>query len=199
MDSEWPAGKTGGGMGPGYWRELARGNSLLRRRYPLEQVVTGTVLGSPGRWGVAGLFVGLGDDAAVVGFVDLIELPNSIQDWPAIGTESSFLVSDHVSGQVRMKPLDPAFRRSVPFWPPMSDDRWSALKERHPTGSVVTATVQKIFWPNSHYSVNFDQSSGTVDFCGGPPPTVGSVAQYVVGPVLDRLRWLHLHVVRASG
>lgn len=185
-------------MGQDYWRELSTRNSLLRSQYPLEQKLTGTVLGGPVRWGVAGITVDLGGDPAMVGFVDLIELPESIEGWPAIGAESTFLVADHVYGQVRMKPVDPGFRRSVPFRPPMQDDVWSALKAGYPAGSVVTGTVGQIVWPSSRYWVDFDKDSGTVDFDDGPPPAVGSVARYVVGPHLDRLRRLQLREVRSS-
>jgi len=78
----------------------------------------------------------------------------------------------------------------------MQDDMWSALKAGYPAGSVVIGTMGQIYWPTSCYWVDFDQNSGTVDFGDGPPPAVGSVARYVVGPHLDRLRWLQLREVR---
>ena len=193
MDWERPADKAGVGMGPDYWRDVAGRNSLLRSRYPLDHVVTGRVVDSPARWGVAGIFVDLGGDPAVVGFVDLIDLAESVKDWPAIDTNSSFMVTDHVNGQVRMKPLDPAFRRSVPFRPPVSDAPWSALTARYPAGSVVTGTVHQIYWPTSNYWVDFGQDSANVDFGDAAPPAVGSVARYVVGPHLNGLRKLQLH------
>lgn len=198
MDSEWPADNAGVGMGPDYWRDLAARNSLLRSQYPLEHVVTGRVMGSPVRWGVAGILLDLGGDPAVVGFVDLIDLAESVDDWPAIDTDFAFVVTDHVHGQVRVKPLDLAFCRSVPFRPPVSDAAWSALTERYPAGSVVTGTVQQINWPTSNYWVGFDQHSAVVDFGDAAPPAVGSVARYVVGPHLNELRRLQLHLARSS-
>jgi len=75
------------------------------------QRLTGTVVLVP-RLGSIGVFVDLG--LPDIGFVDVLRLPHDPERWPRVGTVTTFEVvwiTDRC--QIRLAPLDPAFRGPV--------------------------------------------------------------------------------------
>lgn len=80
---------------------------IARRTFPIGLHVTATVTLIP-RPGAVGLFVDLGQPPW--GFVDAAYLPESPEQWPAVGTITEFEVVHHTHDghQVRLLPLDPA-------------------------------------------------------------------------------------------
>lgn len=157
--------------------------NAARTTYPVGEHVVGTVTKIP-RPGAIGLFVDL--DQPPTGFVDVLHLPRSVDQWPAIGTVTEFEILQHRRGQVRLWPLDAAFRSSTARVP-MTEPEWQDLKNRHPVGSEVTAEVIHVFPANREYVVTVDGV-----WCGlpwtEPPPTVGTTARLVVDRHLDATR-----------
>ncbi len=158
-----------------------------RATYPVGDHVVGTVVRVP-RPGAIGVFVDLGRPPT--GFVDVLLLPRSADRWPGPGTVAEFEVLQHRPGQVRLWPLDPGFRSRTARLP-MTDREWTALKERHPVTSEVTAEVTAVYRWNREYDVAVDGVH-----CGlpwrGSPPAVGATARFVVDRHLDATRRLLL-------
>lgn len=164
--------------------ELTAAHSL----YPIGDHVTGVVTLIP-RPGVVGLFVDLGHPPT--GFVDILSLPFSADHWPAVGTVTEFEVLQHTRGQVRLWPLDPAFRSSTTRFPVMSEPEWCAAKSRHPIGSEVTAEITDVFPSTREYFVAFDGLQSGL-FWSGTPPVVGTTAQFTIDRHLDATRRIRL-------
>lgn len=164
--------------------ELKAAHSL----YPIGDHVTGVVTLIP-RPGVIGLFVDLGHPPT--GFVDVLNLPFSSDQWPAVGTVTEFEVLQHNRGQVRLWPLDPTLRSSTTSYPAMSETEWRAAKNRHPVGSEVTAEITDVFPINREYFVEFDGIWSCL-FWSGTPPVVGTTAQFIVDRHLDATRRIRL-------
>ncbi|GAB4587840.1 hypothetical protein Ntsu_56720 [Nocardia sp. IFM 10818] len=101
---------------------------IARQLYPVGQHVTGRVTLIP-RPGTVGLFVDLGTGKPPWGFVDVLHLPDIPDEWPALGTITEFEVVHHTHDghQVRLVPLDPAYR-SRPR-PPIDEQRLYELKQ----------------------------------------------------------------------
>ncbi|MEC3919282.1 hypothetical protein [Nocardia sp. CDC160] len=159
-----------------------------RRIYPVGDHVVGVVTLIP-RPGAIGLFVDLG--CPPFGFVDVLNLPESIDQWPTVGTVTEFEVLQHMHRQVRLWPLDTAFQSSTAVWPAMSEPEWRAVKIRHPVGSEVTAEVTQVFPLNREYFVEFDAVWSALPWSGAPP-AVGTSALFVVDRHLDETRRLVL-------
>lgn len=164
--------------------ELNAAHSL----FPIGDHVTGVVTLIP-RPGVVGLFVDLGHPPT--GFVDILSLPFSADQWPAVGTVTEFEVLQHTRGQVRLWPLDPAFRSSTTRIPVMSESEWCAAKNRHPVGSAVTAEITDVFPSTREYFVAFDGLRSVLSW-SGTPPVVGAIAQFTVDRHLDATRRIRL-------
>ena len=154
-----------------------------RLRYPVGDHVTGTVTLIP-RPGAIGLFVDLGHPPT--GFVDVLHLPHSEDRWPPVGTTSDFEVLQHRPGQVRLWPLDEAFR-SRTSWLGMSEPEWLALKGRYPLGAEVDAEVAEVFPSTREYTVEFEGGWSLLAWTDTPPP-VGTTARFVVDRLLDTTR-----------
>lgn len=167
--------------------DLERELEAARLRYPIGDHVTGTITSIP-RPGAIGIFVDLG--AAPTGFVDVLHLPLSVGQWPVVGTTTDFEVLQHRHGQVRLWPLDGAFRSSTQRWP-MSEAEWHAAKSRHPVGSEVVAKVTHVFPGNREYVVAFDGVWSDLSWTG-TPPTLGAPAHYMVDRHLDATRRIRL-------
>lgn len=157
--------------------------NAARTTYPVGDHIAGTVTQIP-RPGAIGLFVDLGQQPT--GFVDVLHLPRSVDQWPAVGTVTQFEVLQHQRGQVRLFPLDAGFRSDTARLP-MTEPEWRAFKNRHPLESEVTAEVIHVFPANHEYVVTVDGL-----WCGlpwiGPPPTIGTIARFVVNRHLDATR-----------
>lgn len=128
-------------------------------------------------------------DGLPVGFVDSEHLPRHRDQWPALGSSTSFEVLRHDvrrSGrlQVRLWPLEPLFRnpRSAHWGHP--DEPWSRIKARHPVDSTVTATVTSVRPANRWYTVAFNETTTRVT-CLGKPPSPGTTQHYRVTKLLD--------------
>lgn len=154
-----------------------------RRTFPVGDHVTGKVTLIP-RPGVIGLFVDLG--LPPTGFVDVLHLPRSVDAWPGVGTVTDFEVLQHRRQQVRLWPLDDAFRSSTAdFW--RSEPEWHAVKHRHPVGSEVIAEITGVYPSSREYTVTFGGVWSDLAWTG-TPPVVGTEARFVVERHLDATR-----------
>ena len=83
----------------------------LRPGLHIGQRLTGTVAWVP-KPGVIGLGVDLG--LPIGGFVDVLVLPATADDWPEIGAVAEFEVwaMHERRPQIRLKPVDPAYLRT---------------------------------------------------------------------------------------
>lgn len=137
----------------------------------------------PGRVGV---FVDLGPRPPV-GFVDVLELPPDVGDWPPVGTFTDFEVLIHRprGRQVSLLPLDPRFRGPKRY--AMTEQVWLDTTARHPVGSEVTATVMRIFSSNRCYHVRFGDAWASVEW-NAEPPVEGAEVAFTVRRHLDRTR-----------
>jgi hypothetical protein len=158
-----------------------------RRTFPVGDHLTGKVTLIP-HPGAIGLFVDLGQEPT--GFVDGLHLPKSADQWPAVGTITEFEVLQHMRRQVRLWPLDDAFRSSTARFP-MSEPEWHAVKHRHPVGSEVTAEITDVFSLNREYCVMFDGVRAALPWTD-TPPAVGTNARFVVDRHLDATRRVRL-------
>lgn len=140
-----------------------------------------------------GLVVDLGAGAS--GFVDGEHLPFDVQEWPAVDSVTVFEVLRHDVQrgrcQVRLWPLDPRFRNPRSTHWGFSDEEWPAIKARYRVGSLVTATVTRIVPGNRWYTVRFGEAFSRITW-KGPPPRVGTTAEFVVTKVLDTTRRIML-------
>ncbi|MGM7648878.1 hypothetical protein ACSVDM_28545 [Nocardia sp. JW2] len=157
------------------------GLDAARRTYPVGDRVTGVVTLIP-RPGAIGLFVDLGWPPT--GFVDVLNLPESVDHWPTVGTVTEFEVLQHTHRQVRLWPLDATFRPSTAARWTMSEREWHAVKRRHPVGSEVTAEITHVFSSNREYVVEFDGVWSALPWTG-EPPIAGTTAGFVVDRHLD--------------
>lgn len=157
--------------------------NAARTTYPIGEHVIGTITKIP-RPGATGLFVDLGQPPT--GFVDVLDLPRSADQWPIIGTVTEFEILQHRRGQVRLWPLDAAFRSDTAI-SPMTEAEWQDLKNRHPLESEVAAEVTHVFPADREYVVTVEGV-----WCGlpwtGAPPAVGTIARFVVDRHLDATR-----------
>ncbi|MGW4121259.1 hypothetical protein [Nocardia sp. NPDC004711] len=85
---------------------------IARNLFPVGGRVTGRVTQVP-RPGTIGLFVDLGQPPT--GFVDVLNLPDSVDEWPVVGTVTEFEVVHHThqGHQVRLRPLNPPIAQSL--------------------------------------------------------------------------------------
>ena len=158
-----------------------------RLRYPVGAHVTGTITLIP-RPGAIGLFVDLG--APPTGFVDVLHLPRSVDRWPGVGTVTDFEVLQHHHRQVRLWPLDGAFRSSTADrW--RSEHEWQSVTRRYPVGSEVIAEITSVFPSNREYVVTFDGVWSVLAWTG-TPPVVGANAGFVVDRHLEATRRVQL-------
>jgi hypothetical protein len=165
--------------------------NAARRRYPAGDQVSGVVTLVP-RPGAIGVFVDLG--RAPGGFVDVLDLPESVDRWPIVGTVLEFEVLEHVHRQVRLWPLDSAFRSSTALRWAMSESEWRAVTSRHPVGSAVTAVITRVFPLNRAYLVEFDGVRSLLPWWD-VPPVAGSSGRFVVTRHLDETRRIVLRAV----
>ncbi|MFD4407409.1 hypothetical protein ACFWPH_32045 [Nocardia sp. NPDC058499] len=77
---------------------------IARNIYPVGQQVTGTVADIP-KPGVIGLFVDLGTGTPPWGFVDVLHLPDTPEQWPAVGTITEFEVVHHTHEGHQVRPF----------------------------------------------------------------------------------------------
>ncbi|NKY42618.1 hypothetical protein [Nocardia cerradoensis] len=171
--------------------QLEQELEAARSRYPIGDHVTGVVTLVP-RPGVVGLFVDLGHPPT--GFVDLLSLPLAADQWPTVGTVTKVEVLQHTCGQVRLWPLDAAFRSNRALFPALSEPEWCTVKSRHPVGSAVTAEITGVFPSNREYTVAFDGLRSVLPW-SGPPPVVGTIARFTVDRHLDVTRRILLRSI----
>jgi len=113
----------------------------IRRGLRFGQVFEGTVVNVP-RPGAIGIFVDIG--LSVGGFVDVLLLPEKVEDWPAVGTVGEFEIWWADSPQkIQLKPSDSRYLRNNfadfverfrPSWPsdagrPVRDPGPASLNE----------------------------------------------------------------------
>ncbi|MGW0520471.1 hypothetical protein [Crossiella sp. NPDC003009] len=162
--------------------------------FPIGDRVSGRILGYLMPKSRVGVHVDLGRGAR--GFIDGEHLTHDVGEWPAIGSVIEFEVLRHdirrLMGycQVRLWPLESRFRSGrtrLAF----SAAEWSAIKVRHPVGSLVTATVTGITPGNRWYTVTFGAAFSRITWTGSPPE-VGVTADFVVTRLLDTTRRIQL-------
>jgi ribosomal protein S1 len=162
------------------------------RRFPLGSLVAGTVVAVPVRARV-GVFVDLGQGGR--GFVDSEHLPVDPQQWPRIGTRTTFEVLRHDFSshrracQVRLWPLEPRFRRAGSRAGAFTVEEWHQVARRYPIGTVVTATVTRVFPDSRSYWIAFGAGRAAVA-TAADLPQVGAVHRFVVVATLDTTRRL---------
>ncbi|MEU4248607.1 hypothetical protein AB0F15_14485 [Amycolatopsis sp. NPDC026612] len=154
------------------------------RRFGIGEVVTGTVSLIP-RPGAIGIFLDLGGVPGE-GFVDVLSLPRDVAAWPPVGTTTRLEVLTRRPGQVRLWPLDPAFRDG-PFENGVSEAEWRARKARYPVGTALTAEVTRAFVSDGSYFVRYEGGWAALEG-DGEPPEVGTRAAYEVVRHLDTTR-----------
>ncbi|RSD20375.1 hypothetical protein EIY87_17265 [Amycolatopsis eburnea] len=152
------------------------------RRFELGATVTGTVSLIP-RPGAIGILV---DVDGVQGFVDVLSLPRQVESWPAVGTTTTFEVLTRRPGQIRLWPLDPAFRDGS-FDNGVSAEEWLARKARYPVGTLLTAVVSDAYVSDGSYTVRYVGGWSRLEE-DGELPEVGSTAGYEVVRHLDTTR-----------
>lgn len=167
---------------------------IARDRFPVGDHVSGIVtrVPQPGR---IGLMVDLG--RAPTGFVDVLHLPRSTEQWPTVRTVSDFEVLQHRPGQVRLWPLDARFRRDS-IRMPMTGLAWRAFKLRHPLNSLAAAKIVAVYPSNREYNVMFDGIHSSLAWTDSPPE-VGTVATYRIDRQLDDTRRILLRPVGKVG
>jgi len=171
------------------------------QRFPLGGRIPGRVVAIPARARV-GVFVDLGDGGR--GFVGAEHLPDDPQRWPTVGTETTFEVLRHdfsrrrPTCQVWLWPMEPRFRRGGPVAGALTAEEWGLARDRYPIGTVVTATVSRV-WPDSCcYGIRFGAGRGLVA-SAAELPRVGTAHRYVVVGVLDTTRRLVLTLAEGPG
>jgi ribosomal protein S1 len=164
------------------------------RRFPLGGQVVGKVVAIPVRARV-GAFVDLGDGTQ--GFVGAEHLPDDPEQWPRIGTETTFEVLRHDfprrrrTCQVRLWPLESRFRRAGPVAGAFTVEEWQLARGHYPVGTVVTATVSGVAPDSCCYWIRFGAGQGSVT-SAAELPRVGTTHRYVVVAVLETTRRLVL-------
>ncbi|MEV7217974.1 hypothetical protein AB0O31_33375 [Kitasatospora cineracea] len=160
----------------------------LIRRFPIGKHVPGRVRNHlmPRGDTAAGALVEL--EGLPVGFVDAEHLPRGRAQWPRPGTTTGFEILRHdvrrpARLQIRLWPLETAFRNPASTHWGHPDEQWQQIKQRHPVGTHVTGTVTSTHHPNRWLTVTFDGTRSRVTYLGAPPP-LGST--------------LHLRVVALS-
>jgi hypothetical protein len=145
-----------------------------------------------------GLVVDLGTEAS--GFVDGVDLPFDLKEWPAVDSVTVFEVLRHdIYRRARvckllLWPLDPRFRNPRSTHWGFSDEEWPAIKARYRAGSLVRATVTSVTPGNRWYTVRFSEAWGRITW-KGQPPQVGTTAEFVVTKVLDTTKRILLEPV----
>ena len=87
--------------------------------------------------------------------------------------------------------MDPRFRRGRAVAGALTAEEWGLARDRYPIGTVVTATVSRV-WPDSCcYAIRFSAGRGLVASAAELPP-VGTAHRYVVVGVLETTRRLVL-------
>jgi ribosomal protein S1 len=161
-------------------------------RFPLGGLVAGTVVAVPVRARV-GVFVDLGQGGR--GFVGAEYLPDDPQRWPRIGTRTTFEVLRHDFSshrrtcQVRLWPMEQRFRRAGSRAGTFTAEEWHQVSSRYPIGTVVTATVTRVFPDSRSYWIRFGPAGAAVA-TAAELPQVGAVHRYVVVGTLETTRRL---------
>jgi hypothetical protein len=145
--------------------------------------------------GVIGLFVNLGQQPE--GFVDALELPRELRQWPPVGTVTTFEVLQHRPGQLRLVPLDDRFRSPERLPGVPTPEQWLVIKDRFPVGAEVTATITGVYPANREYVVRFEDRCSTIEWTGDAP-RVGTASQYTITRHLDQTRRIMITPVTAS-
>ena len=164
------------------------------RRFPLGGQVVGKVVAIPVRARV-GAFVDLGDGTQ--GFVGVEHLPDDPEQWPRVGTETTFEVLRHDfprrrrTCQIRLWPLESRFRRAGPVAGAFTVEEWQLARGHYPVGTVVTATVSGVAPDSCCYWIRFGAGQGSVT-SAAELPRVGTTHRYVVVAVLETTRRLVL-------
>jgi hypothetical protein len=162
--------------------------SEARRLLPEGSQVTGTI-GTVPQPGLIGVFVDL--PHGMNGFVDVLILPRNAGDWPEPGQVLRFEVLQHRPGQIRLWPLDPAFRHDEVATE--TEAGWQQAKLRYPVGSTVLARVTGVFPSNREYVIGFTGDdngrwSNAVLPWTGEAPVVGCVGPYRIAAHRDITR-----------
>ncbi|MFI1523737.1 hypothetical protein [Kitasatospora cineracea] len=147
----------------------------LIRRFPIGKHVLGEIRnhlmprGDPAVGAVVEL------EGLPVGFVDAGHLPRGLDQWPRPGTTTGFEILRHDVHrsdrlQIRLWPLETAFRNPASTHWGHPEEQWRQIKERHPVGTNVTGTVTSTHRPNRCLTVTFDGTWSRVTCLGTPPP-----------------------------
>jgi hypothetical protein len=121
--------------------------------------------------------------------VDVLNLPYAADEWPIVGTETTFEVVQHRVGQVRLWPLDPELLRPDPVRRSTEE-----LQARYPVGSEITGVLTEVFPSNREYWVEFGDDGAAVEWTGAAPE-IGDVRRFRVGRHLTSPRALLLEPV----
>ncbi|MFD0523917.1 hypothetical protein [Paractinoplanes durhamensis] len=112
----------------------------------------------------------------VPGWVDCLHLPGEAADWPPIGRSGIFEVVQHRESEVRLFPLDAGMRGLLTRQKRWTGPEWAAITEAHPVGSVIEATVERVFPSNRELSVRFEHGWAAVEYDGVPPQPGSTVS-----------------------
>ncbi|MEU5383783.1 hypothetical protein [Kitasatospora cineracea] len=147
----------------------------LIRRFPIGKHVLGEIRNHlmPRGDTAVGAVVEL--EGLPVGFVDAGHLPRGPDQWPRPGTTTGFEILRHDVHrsdrlQIRLWPLETAFRNPASTHWGHPEEQWRQIKERHPVGTNVTGTVTSTHRPNRWLTVTFDGTWSRVTCLGTPPP-----------------------------
>ncbi len=165
---------------------------VQRASAPVGSIVPGTVTWVPSPTGVVGVGVDL--ELSARGFVDVLELPLSPDDWPSVGHRSTFEVLQHRRGEIRLCPTDPALRRA-PIRNRYSAEDWAGIKAGYPIGSDVEMTVTRTFRSNRECSVDDGLLAETLEW-SGEEPRVGAQRTLRVERHLDSVQRVILRLLQ---
>jgi hypothetical protein len=152
-----------------------------RAQYPVGSTFTARVTHVP-QPGVIGVFLDAG--APPQGFLDVIWLPRDPSTWPQVGDESEFEVLQHREDQMRLWPVDPAWRGHE-HW--LDDLDWSAARSRLHVGDSVSGRVTEVFTANRECRIDLDVVTVVAEW-SGEAPTPGEQQRVVVKAVLNSTR-----------
>ena len=150
-----------------------------RARYPVGARVAARVV----QLQVFGIF--LEADDPPTGFVDVTCLPRDPAKWPAVGDVAEFEVLQHRNEQMRLWPIDPAWRGHT--YRLENDDEWSAIRHRLHVDDLVSGQVTHVFTANRECVLNLGFTTAVAEWTGDAP-TVGQERHVLVKAVLDTTR-----------